>query len=231
MTLRYESMLSMGNGEHSSARCYDLISRLVEAFTDMGGLQQGIPTDDPAWERRIERNDRLVRDLAVSLTGDRWAPVEAPNNYVQNRYKYLNDPAFAMGIDDMAMASVRGLTFVGTSPMELWNIAKEFWLHGIVYLVRHKDRFLALAPEAVVQEDGCWYLRSLLLNDPTLQVVLQLQAMSVVTMPDGGFALALNGRNVHVLKNPDDKDTSPTLFRQALRSLIPSCCIDTPVEP
>ena len=80
MNYEYENILFMGNGESSTAKCYELVERLMKAFVTLSGLQQPAhwnhePTKEELnrekefeWRGRKEL-ERLTQDIAVSLTG------------------------------------------------------------------------------------------------------------------------------------------------------------------
>jgi hypothetical protein len=42
-------MIFMGNGYASLGQCYERVNTLMRLFENLGGLQQGIHSSDPAW--------------------------------------------------------------------------------------------------------------------------------------------------------------------------------------
>jgi len=73
-----KKQLFMGNGDHSTAECYDLITKLMEAFETLSGIQQ-IPhcgDSKPIFDRyEVEAEDgkedieMIVKEIAMALTG------------------------------------------------------------------------------------------------------------------------------------------------------------------
>ena len=58
-------MLFLGAGEHSAAEAYALEKLLRRSIESLGGLQQGVPKDDPGWNE-VERN---AATIYTALTG------------------------------------------------------------------------------------------------------------------------------------------------------------------
>ena len=72
----HDSMLNMGNGEHSMAQAHKLVQRMFEAFTTLGGTQQPrMSTEEPDPVDDMERAagtwevECFVRDVAMAFTG------------------------------------------------------------------------------------------------------------------------------------------------------------------
>jgi len=66
-------MLHMGNGDHSAAKAFELVTRLHEAFGDLSGLQQiglqGTPHDQYESDMIMQRLINTSVDIAHALTG------------------------------------------------------------------------------------------------------------------------------------------------------------------
>lgn len=68
-------MLNMGDGCYTAARCYEHVSRMVDLFSELGGIQQ-LGTGPAAREANEEWADyqhaagRFIRDLSLDLGVD-----------------------------------------------------------------------------------------------------------------------------------------------------------------
>jgi hypothetical protein len=60
-------MIFMGNGYASLGQCYERVDELMQLFNDLSGLQQGISSDDPAWEEYTEDVEHFLEDLRRDL--------------------------------------------------------------------------------------------------------------------------------------------------------------------
>lgn len=78
--MEYDSILFMGMGDHSMAKCYDLHRRMAKCFYILSGLQQPphydrkLSEEEKAQEQRQIRRDEFeietfVRDIVMALTG------------------------------------------------------------------------------------------------------------------------------------------------------------------
>jgi hypothetical protein len=66
-----DKQLFMGNGNTSEARCYDLVKQLIEAFSHLSALQQGIP-DEQEREDAEFLVEQTVRNIYTALTGEKF---------------------------------------------------------------------------------------------------------------------------------------------------------------